>query len=133
MQFANISIKVSDEFMEAVKNDDDWQTINRSTQDVCETYKARWLFDKICNAAWHKTKEPEKARKVLKDPSQKQRPIQQIHKVSRYKGIDYYYVSIQGQVRKIWVYSDSVPQDMRTRFFLTRCKDGRKKKRKPSQ
>lgn len=51
-QNSNNSIRLSDKFMEAVEKDGDWDTINRTNGEVYKTYKARWLFDKICKAAW---------------------------------------------------------------------------------
>lgn len=51
-QNSNNAIRLSDEFMKAVENNGDWQTINRTTGEVCDTFKARWLFQKISKAAW---------------------------------------------------------------------------------
>ncbi len=52
-QNSNNSIRLTDEFMRAVENDKDWETINRTDGKVYKTYKARWLFQKICKAAWN--------------------------------------------------------------------------------
>ncbi|MCL5010479.1 MAG: hypothetical protein M1289_02650 [Patescibacteria group bacterium] len=71
---ANLSVCVSDSFMEAVKNDQDWQLIYPDLDDprydkkwngeidewrkiggkvkVYKTVKARYLWDLICTAAW---------------------------------------------------------------------------------
>jgi len=51
-QNANHSILVTDEFMNAVKNDDDWNLINRGNGEVNKTLKARDLFKKIAKVAW---------------------------------------------------------------------------------
>ena len=51
-QNSNNSVRLSDEFMNAVKKDGDWSTVNRTDGEIYETFKARWLFDKICAAAW---------------------------------------------------------------------------------
>ena len=71
---ANLSVCVSDKFMEAVKNDDDWDLVFADCEDdnyksewrgdiedwrakgygviVYKTIKARELWDKICESAW---------------------------------------------------------------------------------
>ncbi len=71
---ANLSVAVSDKFMEAVKKDDDWQLVFPDTDDpdydslwegyldewqkmkkkikVYKTVKARKIWDLICEAAW---------------------------------------------------------------------------------
>ncbi|MFH1186602.1 MAG: adenosylcobalamin-dependent ribonucleoside-diphosphate reductase [Candidatus Levyibacteriota bacterium] len=76
---ANLSVCVSDKFMEAVKNDDDWDLVFPDITDkeydekwdgilnnwiaakkkvkVYKTIKARYLWDLICKAAW-KSAEP---------------------------------------------------------------------------
>jgi ribonucleoside-diphosphate reductase alpha chain len=51
-QNANNSVIVSDEFMEAVLYDKDWHTRYITTGDVCKTYKAKDLFNQICEAAY---------------------------------------------------------------------------------
>lgn len=51
-QNSNNSVRLSDEFMKAIEADGDWQTINRTTKDINETYKARDIYQKICEAAW---------------------------------------------------------------------------------
>ncbi len=51
-QNSNNSVRLSDEFMKAVENDGEWQTINRTTDKVYETHKARDIYQKICEAAW---------------------------------------------------------------------------------
>ena len=52
---ANLSVKVTDKFMDAVENDDDW-TLEWGGK-AYKTVKARELFDDICKAA-HKSAEP---------------------------------------------------------------------------
>ena len=51
-QNANNSVRVSDEFMQAVLDDDDWILVARTTGQVVETLKARDLFRQIAEAAW---------------------------------------------------------------------------------
>jgi ribonucleoside-diphosphate reductase alpha chain len=51
-QNANNSVRVSDAFMEAVDNDDDWQLIARNTGEPTETVRARDLMNDIAEAAW---------------------------------------------------------------------------------
>jgi ribonucleoside-diphosphate reductase alpha chain len=51
-QNANNSVRVTDEFMEAVLNDGDWDLIARTDGSVIETVKARELMNEIAEAAW---------------------------------------------------------------------------------
>ena len=51
-QNANNSVRVSDEFMRAVENDDDFGLVARSTGEVIETVNAKKLFRTMCEAAW---------------------------------------------------------------------------------
>ncbi|MCB9830958.1 MAG: vitamin B12-dependent ribonucleotide reductase [Planctomycetes bacterium] len=51
-QNSNNSVRVTDEFMEAVLNDGDWQTHERTTGKVKDAYKARELMEKISYSAW---------------------------------------------------------------------------------
>ena len=51
-QNANNSVRVSDEFMEAVLEGRDWALTARTTGEVIETVKARELFREIAEAAW---------------------------------------------------------------------------------
>ncbi len=51
-QNSNNSVRVTDEFIYAVKNDNDWVTKYRTTGQVHETYKARELWNMIAQAAW---------------------------------------------------------------------------------
>ncbi len=51
-QNSNNSVRVTDDFIEAVRNDGDWDLIRRTDGKVAETVKARDLWDQIANAAW---------------------------------------------------------------------------------
>ncbi|MBI1909795.1 MAG: vitamin B12-dependent ribonucleotide reductase [Deltaproteobacteria bacterium] len=52
-QNSNNSVRVTDEFMNAVLRGDKWQTTFRTTGEVCDTHDARWLMRQISEAAWH--------------------------------------------------------------------------------
>ena len=51
-QNSNNSVRVTDEFMQAVEADGEWSTRFRTTGETCETLKARKLWNKIGEAAW---------------------------------------------------------------------------------
>ncbi|HEX2359222.1 MAG TPA: vitamin B12-dependent ribonucleotide reductase [Solirubrobacterales bacterium] len=51
-QNANNSVRVTDEFMEAVENDGDWDLIARTDGSTVKTVKARELMEQIADAAW---------------------------------------------------------------------------------
>ncbi len=51
-QNANNSVRVTDEFMRAVENDEDWDLIGRVDGKPVKTVKARELMDQIADAAW---------------------------------------------------------------------------------
>ena len=50
-QNSNNSIRVTEEFMQAVVNDDEWQTRYVTTGEICETYRARDLMRMMAEAA----------------------------------------------------------------------------------
>lgn len=51
-QNSNNAVRLTDQFLKAVEEDGDWQTINRTTGEVFETHKARDIFQAICETAW---------------------------------------------------------------------------------
>ncbi|MGH2947642.1 MAG: LAGLIDADG family homing endonuclease [Solirubrobacteraceae bacterium] len=51
-QNANNSVRVTDEFMHAVENDEDWQLLSRTTGEPTDTVSARELMREISEAAW---------------------------------------------------------------------------------
>ncbi|MGE5746431.1 MAG: LAGLIDADG family homing endonuclease [Solirubrobacterales bacterium] len=51
-QNANNSVRVTDEFMQAVEDDADWDLVARTTGEPVKTMKARELMDQIADAAW---------------------------------------------------------------------------------
>ena len=51
-QNSNNSVRVTDEFMEAVLNDANWQTTYRTTGETANTMSARKLMDDVSQAAW---------------------------------------------------------------------------------
>src|SRR6056297_431139 len=51
-QNSNNSIRVTDAFLEAVRNDDDWALLNRTDGSVAKTIKARDLWEDVGHAAW---------------------------------------------------------------------------------
>jgi ribonucleoside-diphosphate reductase alpha chain len=51
-QNANNSVRVTDEFMQAVLDDADWDLVGRISGKPIETVKARVLFRQIAEAAW---------------------------------------------------------------------------------
>jgi ribonucleoside-diphosphate reductase alpha chain len=53
----NISVSVTEKFMWAVENDENWDLLNPRTREFVRTIKARDLFNTICEMAW-KTGDP---------------------------------------------------------------------------
>ena len=51
-QNANNSVRVTDEFMRAVENDGEWNTVERTTKKVAHTYRARDVMRKMAESAW---------------------------------------------------------------------------------
>ncbi|MBD3625959.1 MAG: vitamin B12-dependent ribonucleotide reductase [Rhodobacteraceae bacterium] len=51
-QNSNNSVRVTDAFLRAVKDDGDWDLINRTDGKVARTIKARDLWEQIGHAAW---------------------------------------------------------------------------------
>lgn len=51
-QNSNNSIRITDKFLEAVKNDANWDLTARTDGSVIKTVKARKLWEKICYSAW---------------------------------------------------------------------------------
>ncbi len=51
-QNSNNSVRVTQEFLEALENESDWNLVGRVKKEVIKTVKARQLWDKIASAAW---------------------------------------------------------------------------------
>ncbi len=51
-QNSNNSVRVTDGFLKAVEDGDDWNLVGRIRGDVVKTVKARELWDRVGNAAW---------------------------------------------------------------------------------
>lgn len=51
-QNSNNSVRITDEFMQAVESGGKWQTKARTTQEVIDTYDARALWRMVAEAAW---------------------------------------------------------------------------------
>lgn len=51
-QNANNSVRITDEFMDAVEKDGEWQTKHIVSKRVAETYRARDVLNEIAKAAW---------------------------------------------------------------------------------
>ena len=48
----NISVGITDDFMKALKNDEEYELINPRNSIVVKKIKAKEVFDKICQTAW---------------------------------------------------------------------------------
>ncbi|HOY46799.1 MAG TPA: adenosylcobalamin-dependent ribonucleoside-diphosphate reductase [Candidatus Dojkabacteria bacterium] len=48
----NISVGITDDFMNKVRNDEDYDLINPRTKEVVKTLSARKIFNEICKLAW---------------------------------------------------------------------------------
>jgi ribonucleoside-diphosphate reductase alpha chain len=51
-QNSNNSVRVTDAFLKAVRDDADWELIRRTDGKVAKTVKARELWDQVGHAAW---------------------------------------------------------------------------------
>ena len=51
-QNSNNSVRIPDEFFDAVDVDDEWKTRWRTTGTVAKIFKARELWDQVAYAAW---------------------------------------------------------------------------------
>ncbi len=51
-QNANNSVRVTNDFMSAVESDGEWNTIERTSGNVAETYKAKELMRNMAESAW---------------------------------------------------------------------------------
>ena len=51
-QNSNNSIRVTDAFLKAVKNDEDWKLVNRRNGEVAKIIRARDLWEQVGHAAW---------------------------------------------------------------------------------
>ena len=57
LQNFNISVQITDEFMRAVENDDDWALVNPRNGETVGSVRASELWDEIAESAW-KTGDP---------------------------------------------------------------------------
>lgn len=51
-QNSNNSVRISDDFMYAYLNNEDWNTVMRTTGEICETIPAREIMSKVSDATW---------------------------------------------------------------------------------
>ena len=52
LQNFNISIQLTDKFMETVRADAQWELVNPRSGDIVDTLPAKALWDEICKSAW---------------------------------------------------------------------------------
>jgi len=52
-QNANLSVRVTDEFMESSRRNEDWKTHWITEERDGPTYNARWLLNRMAECAWH--------------------------------------------------------------------------------
>jgi ribonucleoside-diphosphate reductase alpha chain len=81
-QNSNNSVRVSDTFIRAVKEDADWNLIRRTDGKVAKTLKARDLWDKIGHAAWQSADPGVQYDRVR--PHQRVQPLLGIHVPGRH-------------------------------------------------
>ncbi len=51
-QNSNNSLRITNDFLEAVESDSDWNLTRRTDGEVCKTVKARDLWEQIADSAW---------------------------------------------------------------------------------
>ncbi len=51
-QNSNNTVRVTDDFLEQVLNDGEWNLVHRTKGDVVKTVQAKSLWDQVANAAW---------------------------------------------------------------------------------
>ena len=51
-QNSNNSVRVTNAFLDAVKNDEDWNLVNRTNGEISKTLKAKELWENVGHAAW---------------------------------------------------------------------------------
>ena len=77
LEHVNISVEITDAFMDAVENDKDWNLIDPHTTEVKKTVKARELWDLIIDTAY-KSADPGL---LMIDNINKFNPLKGIHRI----------------------------------------------------